>query len=634
MFEFFRTHTRTLMFVLVPLIIGSFVFVGVDGYTKLSSGQGAKVAVAAGNTITQAQWDVAKRNYTEQIRRQAPQIDAKMFDTPEVKKQVLERLVLDRVFQAAAEKSHFSTTDEGLLQAYLTDPRFTSVRHPDGSVNKPMLETVLAQQNMTVASFEAQLRDELAIRQVTAGISQTAFAASSPSQRALDAKYQQREIQIERFETKAQRSKLQLTDAEVAEYYKDPTVAEQFKTPEQIDIEYVVLDLETLKKSVTVPDDEIRKYYEANEKRFTVPEERRSSHILFKATKSSTEAERTLARSQAERVLAEAQKTPTLFAELARKNSQESGTAERGGNTGIFFARGDSDAAYEGALFALKPGQVSSLIETPEGFYIVRLEEARWGEKRPFDAAKAEIQTELSEPLARQRITQATQEFTNAVYEQSDSLQPVADKFTLPVLSAKAVTRAGLDLQSKDPQSSTKLTQALFGNDALTQKRNTETITLKDNKLVSGRVLAHRPATLQALGEVQAKVKEQLSNIRAAELAHQDGQARLAVLRAAPSTPMGSAAQTVSRNQMAGLPKEAIDTLLSAATTSLPAVLGIDLKDQGFLVAKLNKVLTERDSTAQADSKQSHEEHTKAWARAEEKAYVEALKTRFKAKIF
>jgi peptidyl-prolyl cis-trans isomerase D len=634
MFEFFRAHTRTLMLILVPLIIGSFVFVGVDGYTKLSSGQGAKVAVAAGNTITQAQWDAAQRNYTEQIRRQAPQIDAKMFDTPEVKKQVLERLVRDRVFQAAADKSNFVTTDEHLLQAYLTDPRFTSVRYPDGSVNRPMLETVLAQQNMSVTSFEAQLRDELAIRQVTGGITQTAFAASSPAQRALDAKYQQREIQIERFETKAQLSKLQLTDAEVLAYYKDPVVAEQFKTPEQIDIEYVMLDLDILKKSVSVPDDEVQKYYEANEKRFTVPEERRSSHILFKATKSSTEAERTLARSQAELVLAEAQKTPTRFAELARKNSQESGTAERGGNTGIFFARGDSDAAYESALFALKPGQVSSLIETPEGFYIVRLEEARGGEKRSFDAAKAEIQTELSEPLARQRITQATQEFTNAVYEQSDSLQPVADKFTLQVLSAKAVTRTGLDLKSKDQQASMKFTQALFGNEAVTQKRNTETITLKDNKLVAGRVLAHRPAALQALDDVQPKVKEQLANVRAAELARQNGLARLAVLRAAPSTTMAEAPQTVSRSQTAGLPKEAIDAVLNASATSLPTVLGIDLKNQGYLVAKLNKVLTERDPVAQADPKQTQDEHTKMWAQAEEKAYVEALKTRFKAKIF
>jgi peptidyl-prolyl cis-trans isomerase D len=139
MLEFFRTHSRALMLVLVPLIIGSFVFVGVQGYTKMADQNGVKVATVAGQDITQAQWDMAHRNYLERLRRQAPGLDLSMFDTPRLKQQLLDSLVQERVVQAQADQSHVAVTDERLLRAYLTDPRFTSVRQPDGSINKAML---------------------------------------------------------------------------------------------------------------------------------------------------------------------------------------------------------------------------------------------------------------------------------------------------------------------------------------------------------------------------------------------------------------------------------------------------------------------------------------------------------------
>jgi peptidyl-prolyl cis-trans isomerase D len=632
MFEFLRTHTRTLMLIFVPLIIGSFVFVGVQGYDKMSDNAGAaKVAKVGGHDIVQAQWDSAYRESVEQVRRQAPQVDVKMFDTPELRYQVLERLVNNRLIQTAAEQSRFSTTDDRLLRSYMTDPRFAQVRQPDGSFNKPLLEALLAQQGMSVPGFEAQLRNELVLRQVTEGVSATAFAPAAAASSALDAMLQQREVQIERFEAKNYTTKLNLTDADVEAYYKDPAIAQKFKSLEQADIEYVVLDLDVIKKTVMLPDEELRKYYDANEKKFTVPEERRARHILIKTTKSNTDAERTAARTKAEALLVALQKNPTQFAELAKKNSEETATAAKGGDNDVFFARGEQDPAYETALFALKLNELSGLVEAKDGFYILRLEALRGGEKRSFESAKIEIQEELTQKTAKQRYTEVTQEFNNLTYDQPDSLKPVAEKLKLEVFTAKAVTRIS-NMEAKGPLASTKFIEALFGNDSLNNKRNTEAVSLKDNKMVSGRVVSYRPSVVQPLADVKDRVKAALTATRAAELARQEGEARLTALKAAPAMVLTSAKQTVSRAQDQGLSKEVLDAILKSPATQLPVVLGVDLKEQGYVVTRLNRVLAERDA-AGLQGPQLQIQYGKALTQAEEKAYMDALKTRYKVEM-
>jgi peptidyl-prolyl cis-trans isomerase D len=632
MFEFLRTHTRTLMFIFVPLIVGSFVFVGVQGYDKMSDSVGAaKVAKVAGHDIVQAQWDSALRDSVEQFRRQAPQVDVKMFDTPEQRYRLLESLVNDRLVQTAAEQSRFSVTDERLLRTYLTDPRFAQVRQPDGSFNKPLLEALLAQQGKTLPQYEAQLRNELVLRQVTQGVSASAFVPAAAASSALDAMLQQREVQIERFEAKNYAAKLNLTDADVEAYYQDPAIAQKFKSLEQADIEYVVLDLDVIKKSVMLADEELRKYYDANEKKFTVPEERRARHILIKTTPSNTEAERTAARTKAEALLVALQKNPTQFAELAKKNSEEPATAAKGGDNDVFFARGEQEPAYENALFALKLNELSGVVEAKDGFYILKLEAMRGGEKRAFESAKTEIQEELTQQAAKQRYTEVTQEFSNLTYDQPDSLKPVAEKLKLEVFTAQGVTRMP-NMMVKGPLASMKFMEALFGNDALNNKRSTEVISLKDNKMVSGRVVNYRPSVVQPLADVKDRVKASLTASRAAELARQEGDARLIALKAAPATVLTGAKQTVSRVQTQGLSGEVVNAILTSPSVQLPVVLGVDLKEQGYVVVKLNKVLAERD-VAPLQGPQSLPQYGKVLAQAEEKAYMNALKTRYKVEM-
>ena len=625
MFDFFRKHTRVLQFLLVLLIFPSFVFFGIQGYSGFSGDANAAVAKVAGNNITRTEWEAAQRQQMEGVRRQMPNVDPKMFDTPEMKLQSLDGLVRERVMLAAADKLHLVTTDDRLQRVFSADSQFAFMRNPDGSLNKD----VLSAQGMSSEMFAQRLRQDLTLRQVMLGVSGTAFAPVSATATALDAMFQQREVQVQRFETKASLDKVSPNDADIEKFYKDPANALQFQAPEQASIEYVVLDLDTLKKGISVPEDDLRKYYTENEKRYTTPEERRASHILIKAEKSASAADRAKAKTKAEGLLAELKKNPAAFADLARKNSEDPGSAEKGGDLD-FFGRGAMVKPFEDAAFGLKPEELSGVVESDFGYHIIKLAAVKGGEKRSFDAVRGELEAEVKTQLGQKRFSEVAVEFTNMVYEQPDSLKPAADKFKLELRTAQNVKRVAVP-GTVGALANAKFLDALFGADALRNKRNTEAVEIAPNTMVSGRVLQYAAAHQLPLAEVKTRVRDRLATVQAAALARKLGEERLAALRAAPDTALAEPALQVSRAQPREVQSAVLDAVLKAPVATLPAFVGIDLGEQGYAVAKVSKVLG-RDPAA-ADASRGQTQYAQAWGDAESQAYYAALKTRFKVEI-
>ena len=625
MFEFFRRHTRALQFVLVLLIFPSFVFFGIQGYSRFTGGDNRTVAKVDGHAITQVDWDLAMREQLERAQRQMPGVDAKMFESPEMKRLSLEALVRERVMLAAADKLHLVTTDDRLQRLFVTDPQFAALRNPDGSVNKD----AIGARGMSSEMFAHRLRQDLSQRQVLLGLAGTVIAPAAATSTALDAMFQQREVQIERFDPKDYQAKVNPTDAEIEKFYKDPANAAMFQAPEQETIEYVVLDLESLKKDVKVSEDELRKYYAENEKRYTAPEERRASHILIKAEKGMPQAELDKAKAKAEGLLAEVRKNPSSFAELARKNSEDPGSAEKGGDLD-FFGRGAMVKPFEDAAFGLKAGETSGLVQSDFGYHIIRVTGARGGDKRSFEAVRAEIENEVKTQLAQRRFAEAAVEFTNMVYEQPDSLKPVVDRFKLELKTAQNVRRTAAPGAS-GPLASSKFLEALFGNDAVKNKRNTEAVEVGPSQMASGRVVKYEAAHQLPLAEVKTRVRDQLVANQAAALAKKTGSERLAALRAAPATALSTPAKMVSRAQPQDTPRELLDAILKAPASNLPALVGVDLGEQGYAIAKVLKV-GDRDPVA-ADAARGQAQYAQAWADAEAQAYYAALRQRFNVQI-
>jgi peptidyl-prolyl cis-trans isomerase D len=569
--------------------------------------------------------EAAHRDQIERVRRQMPGIDVKLFDTPQMRQQTLDMLLRERVMLAAADKLHLVTTDDRLQRIFANDPQFAPLRNADGSVNKEFLGA----QGMSSEMFAQRLRQDLTLRQVMLGINGTVFAPPAVATAALDAFFQQRELQIQRFDVKKYLAKVTPTDADIEKYYKDPANAAQFQAPEAADVEYVVLDIDALKKSVVVPEDDLKKYYTENQSRYSVPEERRARHILVKAEKGAPADVKAKAKAKAEALLAELKKNPGAFAELAKKSSDDPGSAERGGDLD-FFGRGAMTGPFDEAVFSLKPGQMSGIVETDFGYHIIEVTAARGGEKKTYEQVRPEIEDEVRKQLAQKKFSEVAVDFTNVVYEQSDSLKPAADKFKLEVKRATDVKHAP-GPGASGPLASTKFLDAVFAPDIIRNKRNTDAVETAPGQLVSGRIVRYAPAHTLPLAEVKDKVRERVGAQQAAALARKDGEARLAELKKDPNAALAGDTQVVSRATAKDLPRPVIDAALRASPAALPIPVGVDLGDEGYAVLRITKVLG-RDPIA-ADTARAQSQYAQAWADAEAQAYYAALKSRLKVEV-
>ncbi len=623
MFDFFRKHTRLLQLIMLPLIFVAFVFVGIEGYTRFSEGGNATVAKVDGNPITRTEWDNAHRLQVERLRRQMPGVEASFFDSDEVRQRTLDQLIRERVTWAAVNKLHVVVTDDHVDRIFKTDPQFEAMRRPDGSLNRDMLQA----QGLSSSMFLERLRQDIASQQVLGGVAGSVIATPAAAAAALDAMFQQRELQVQRFDAKDYAARVTPTDAELEAYYKDPAHVAQFQAPEQASIEYVVLDLEALKKGITLSEEDLRSNYEQNAARYTTPQERRASHILIAADASASAQERAKAKAEAESLLEQIRKQPDSFAELARKHSDDPGSAERGGDID-FVGRDATTKPFEDALFALKPGEISGVVESEFGYHIIKLTGVRGGQKRSFDDVRAELESQVRNELAQKRFMEQALDFTNVVYEQPDSLQPAADKFKLEVRTAQNVRRTPAP-GVQGPLADAKFLEALFSADTLRNKRNTDAVETGPNQLVSGRVVQYQPERLLPFAEVKEKVRALVVAQQASALARKDGEARLAEVKAAPQTALAGPAVTASRAQPKDLAQPVLDAALRADATQLPAVVGVDLGAQGYAVVRVTQVLG-RDPLV-GDMERAKAEYAQVWGDAEVQAYYAALKRRFGA---
>lgn len=623
MFEFVRTHTKLLQLLLLVLILPSFVVFGIQGYTSFNEGAQGTVAKVDGQSISQAEWDNAHRLRTEQLRQQMPDLDAKLLDSPAARTEVLEGLVRERVMLSAAQRAHLSVSPERIAREVQAMPELARLRRPDGSFDVAGYKALLEAQGNSPAAFEARVAQDLRLRQVLQPLAQSAVAPKAVVDSALEALWQRRELRLQRFELQAYQGRVSPTDAEIEAYYKAHEA--EFRAPEQASIDYVVLDMETIKKSVPVGAEDLRKYYDENASRYTTAEERRARHILIQAPKEAPADQRQKAKARAEALLAEARKQPDAFAELAKKNSDDPGSANVGGDLDFFVRDSLASKALSDAAFSMKPGEIGNLVESEFGYHVVKLEAIRGGQKKPFEEVRSTIEDEVRKQLAQKRWAAAAEEFSNGVYEQYESLQPVIDKLKLEKKSA-TVQRQPVP-GATGPLASPKLLEAVFANDSVQNKRNTAAVEVGPQQLVSARVTQHQPARTLPLAEVRDRVRMAVVAEQAAALARKDGEALLAQLRKDGQGELPIAA-TVSRIKPEGLPRDVLEAVLRADAGKLPAYVGTELKGMGYFVARIDKVLPK--DVPEVDPARLQSQYAQVWANAEAQAYYQALRKRFK----
>ncbi|MEY2618703.1 MAG: hypothetical protein RL522_1705 [Pseudomonadota bacterium] len=626
MFEFVRKHTKILQVILFLLIFPSFVLFGVEGYSRMND-RGATVAKVDGSSIHQSEWDAAHKTEADRMREQLPMLDPKLLDSPEARQATLDRIIRDKVIAVAARDARMVVTDERLLAALQQDQALAAFRRPDGSTDVEGLKQALARQGMTPQMYDEQVRTNLVRRQVLTGISGSALPAVGPAQVALGAYFEKREVQVARFDAAEFAAKVTPTDADIEAYYK--AHPQQFQAPEQASIEFLVLDIESVKKGISVNEADLKTYYEQNVASNAGKEERRASHILIAAAKNAPAAERAAAKARAEELLAAVRQNPASFADLARKHSKD-GSAAKGGDL-EFLARGATVKPFEEALFALKKGETSGVVETDFGFHIIRLTDIKAPRQRSFEEMRPELEAQIRTQQAQRKFAETADAFSNAVYEQSDSLKGVAERFKLELRTASGVQRApapGVAPVLANP----KFLAALFSADSLEKKRNTEAVEIAPGQMVAGRVTQHVPARTLPLQDVKAPLRERVKATRGAELAKKAGADQLAAWKADPAAAKLPATVIVSREDPARQPRPAVEAALQADPAALPAFIGVDMGDAGYAVVRVVKSIP-RTAPPEAVARQEQQQYAQWWSQAEALAYYNLLKTRYKVKV-
>ncbi len=316
-------------------------------------------------------------------------------------------------------------------------------------------------------------------------------------------------------------------------------------------------------KSVVVADADLQAYYDANQARYQTEERRRVSHILLESADENAEI-----KAKAEAIATQLQQGAD-FAELAKKESADTFSAEKGGDLD-FIEKGVMDAEFEKAAYALtKAGDISPVVKTEFGYHIIKLTEVQPGSTKAFADVKDQILATVKEEKAAEKFTELQQLLGEKSFEIADSLQEAADAVGAKVVSVPAFSRANAPAELTAP----KVLETLFSEDFINAGVNSDVIEVAPQHVVVVRVNAHQPETTKKFEEVKEQVKSAVIASESSELAKAKAEAMLA--------------EVVAGKPLADVVAAAKLTLESkAAVTRFGGDIDSDIRTKAFELAK------------------------------------------------
>jgi peptidyl-prolyl cis-trans isomerase D len=585
MYDLVHKHKRIAQFI-IALIALPFAFFGVDYYFRQSGGVG-EVAKFDGGRITEAEFARAVRDQQENLRRNAQGVDPAIFDNPEVRFNLLQQLLRERLVERKGADLHFQVSNAQVFERIAEDPRFREGDHFSLDVYKRLLN----QSGVSEPGFEDSIRRQILAEAMVDPISRGGIVPKASALAFVSLVEQQREVEVASVDAGSFVKDVKIDDAQVKSFY-DANAA-LFKTPEEAKFEYVILTQDALLGQAAVSPDEVKAQYASAAKTYTQDEQRQAAHILIAVKPDATAADRAAAKKVADDVAAQAKANPAKFGELAKQYSQDPGSAAQGGDLGS-NPRGTMVKSFDDAVFAMKPGDIVGPVESEFGWHVIRLVGVTPATTRPFDDVKAQIETDLKRQKAAQKFAAAADQFQNLVYEQADSLAPVGKALGLTVQTSPLVTRAQAQ---QIALGNAKVVQALFSPESIAAKRNTDAIEVGPNALMAARLVEYKPAAPRPFDEVKDEIRRQLAQQAAVELAQKAGRDKLALLEQGKGDKDAgvtfSKPVALMRNRaQPGFTPEAMTRIFQADATKLPRYIGAPSERGGFAIYRLVNVIT------------------------------------------
>lgn len=598
---------------LLAAITIPFALFGIDSYLN-DAGNNVAIAEINNDSISVQEYSNALQNLRNRLQSEG-KVDTAQLDSPEVKLLVLDQLINKRLLAEEVRNAKYAISDEQLATYITGMPEFQK----DGKFSEDVYNQTLEQNRITPSRFEAGLRADLLAQQAQDGISKLGFVSRAQANEAYKLTHQQRTVSVAEIKTKDFIDQVKIEPAQVKAYYEKHK--DKLREPEKVKIEFLLLSASSLIPGINVDDAEVKKFYDENAAKFQGNEQRRASHILIGFGVSATPEQKQQAKAKAEEILAAVKKNPKRFEELAVKESQDPGSASKGGDLGS-FGRGAMVKPFEDAAFAMKVGQVSDIVESEFGFHIIKLTEVT-GESSDYESLKPKIKGELLFQKAQALFTEQAENFSNMVYEQSGSLQPAAKAFNGQVQTSDWISREeGAKFFKND-----KIMNAIFSAESLQDRRNTEAVEISPNNLVSARVIEYKPAAPRSFDVVKGGIEDLLKLEAASKLALNKGEAALKSLNAGeePVDIEWIPEVTVDRKNAQGLTELAMNQVFKTNVSKLPAYSGIADAKQGYLLVKVIKVESPTLDDAEAN-KTAQTELNEALAAEYLSAYKQSLR--------
>lgn len=591
MFDFVHENKRVVQIVLL-LIILPFAFWGVSSYRQ--SGVGDALATVEGEKITQQEFDNALHQQQEQMRQLTHgSFDAAIFDSPEVKRSILDNLVSQKLLAVKARAAGLTLSDEQLAQIIAGVEAFQK----NGKFDKQQYETALRTQNMSPSMFESRVKEQLAMRQLSEVYSQNGYASTAAADNLIRLNEQQRVVSVAQIAPDTFLKQTKVDEAAIKGYYDNNQP--EFRTPERARVEYVEFSADSLLSQMVVNADEIRKYYDEHQAEFGTPEQRHAAHILIAVPAQASEADWKAAKEKAEAILQQVKQDPAKFAELAKKYSADPGSATNGGDLG-FFGRGMMVKSFDDAAFSLKSGEISGVVRSDFGFHIIKLLEVKAAKIPPLEEVKNSIAQKLKLQKAGDKFAELADKFSNTAYEQSDSLKPAAALAKAPVQQSDWLDKG---MPGAAPWTD-KALQAVFSDDVLKNKRNSSAVEVAPDTLLAVHLLEYKQAGTRPLAEVSESIKQKLLRQQANELAAKQGRSVLAQLQHGEKANLKWAkAQNITRAQRAGLDAGLARLVLQADTSKLPVYVGTESAQGTYVLARVDAV---KEAGPIDDAKRGH----------------------------
>lgn len=582
MLEAIRRHAKGwLAKVILALIIVTFALFGVDSYMS-GDKSGGKIAEVGDVGISREELTREIQAQSDRMREAlGPTFDPAITETAEFRRQVLDSLIERKALLLEAQKLKFLAPDAYIASVLGQIPAFQQ----DGAFSQPRYEAVLRQNGRTPAQFENELRQSFMLEAITSPVSLAAFPSNTTLTQIARLVAQQREIAWTDLPASVVAPQVQVTPADVEQYYAANQA--EFTEPEQIRAEYLVLDIASVAAGITVSDQVVADYYAANAAQFGQPELRSASHILIAADKNADAATRAQAKAKAAELVQVLQKAPERFAELARTESQDPGSAAQDGSLGS-FGRGMMVKPFEDAVFSMKPDEIRGPVESDFGYHIIRLDGIEPAQTAPLAEVRAVVVDELRRQQAQKVFADLAENFSNLVYENATSLQPAATAAKLTVQQSGWMTARN----TPPPFNHVTLSAVLFSPESIKSRQNTEAIEIQPGTLVAARVAEHRPARLRPLAEVSAAIEAKLRAAQSAQLLAKKGKATIQALAKGDEADLNwSDFQVVGRQPSAVLDAAGAKAVFRVSADKLPAYTGFTRPDGTYRIVRVSRVL-------------------------------------------